>query len=774
MAALEWTPETSEKPDPCDLAATMERIQTLLHANRPQADCALVQRAFEYACAKHEGQYRKSGLPYIVHPVEVTEILAELEMDEQTLAAGLLHDVVEDCNVTVEELTREFGSDIAHLVDGVTKLQIQGVDEGKDKPNASEEEEEITPAAAERRRKQAEMAKNAANLRKIFVAMAKDLRVILIKLADRLHNMRTVGALSPARQFRMATETLQIFAPLAHRLGIWQLKWPLEDLSFKIVEPEAYAEVAALVARNRKERQEEVDLAITQLKERLTAEGMDAQVLGRPKHLYSIYNKMKSQGLEFSELYDLTGLRVIVPTRAECYQAFGVVSDLWTPIPGMFSDYIANSKSNMYQSIHVKVMGPMGRPLEVQIRTWEMHRTAEFGIAAHWQYKEGGKISDQFERRLSFLRQQMFDWQADSKDPNEFLRNVTEDLFADQVFVLTPKGDVIDLPSGSTAVDFAYRVHSAVGDHCVGARVNGKMVPLAYQFKNGDVAEIITRPNANPSLDWLAIVKTSHAKSKIKAYFKRINRTENIQRGRDMLERELQQQLERDRDLWGDDPRSLLKEEALKEVAPLFNMPTDVELLASIGYGSIAPLAVLNKLKPNAPPPAVARIVSGKRADDSKLKVLAGGQDAGNVLFQRARCCLPIPGDDVVGYITRGKGMSLHRRQCPNARHYLEKEANRCTPVEYVGHEGQVFQVFIRFLTMDRTGLIADVGNIFGENKTNITSIKTQSHRDKTATLDLAIEVRNTEHLNFIIQKMRNLSDIMDVHRITGGRTDTS
>jgi guanosine-3',5'-bis(diphosphate) 3'-pyrophosphohydrolase len=772
-SALEWTPpDEAADTMQCDISATMERITACLLAHRPHADVDLVRRAFEFARLKHEGQLRSSGEPYITHPVEVTEILADLEMDEQTLAAGLLHDVVEDCGVTAEELTRLFGSEVSHLVDGVTKLQIVGVDGGKQRDARPEDNEELSQATAERRKKQADMAKNAANLRKIFVAMAKDLRVIVIKLADRLHNMRTLGALSPARQFRMATETLQIFAPLAHRLGIWQLKWQLEDLAFKYVEPEAYGQVAALVARNRKERQEEVDEAISILTERLRNEGIDAQVKGRPKHLYSIWNKMRQQGLEFTDLYDLTALRVIVHTRAECYHALGIVSATWSPIPGMYTDYIAQSKSNLYQSLHIKVLGPKGTPLEVQIRTWEMHRTAEFGIAAHWQYKEGGKTTDQFERRLSFLRQQMFDWQADSKDHNEFMRNITDDLFTDQVFVLTPKGDVIDLPTGSGPVDFAYRVHSAVGDHCVGAKVNARMVPLTYQFKNGDVVQIITRPNATPSKDWLALAKTSHAKSKIKAYFKRLHHAENIEQGREMLEKELSHQLEREPKAWGEAPRDLLRDESLRAVAPSFNVPSETELLAMIGYGTLPALSVLNKLKPNAPSPEPGIQLGGKKADDRKLQIMAGGLEADNVLFRRSRCCLPIPGDDVIGYVTRGRGMALHRRECPNAQHYLRNEPDRCTSVEYMGNEGQVYQVYLIVVTMDRTGLLADVGAIFGENKTNITSVKTQSHRDKTATLELAIEVRNTEHLDLIIKKVYSLGDILDIHRATGGREE--
>ena len=778
ISALEWTPPDERDAPARDseidsmqrAAATLDKILARLKEYRPQADAGLVRRAYEFAEEKHRPQKRKNGEPYIIHPLEVTEILAELEMDEKTLAAGLLHDVVEDCEVSAEEIEALFGQEVGYLVDGVTKLQIKGVDEGKDNGDI-EEDEDISPATAERVKKQAEMAKNAANMRKLFVAMARDLRVIIIKLADRLHNMRTLSALSLARQYRMAAETLHIFAPLAHRLGIWQLKWQLEDLAFKYVDPEAYAQVVMMVARNRAERQAEVDDAIKLLHTELQNHGIDAYVAGRPKHLYSIHNKMRQQGLEFSELYDLTALRVIVHTHKECYHALGILSSLWPPIPSMFSDYIAQSKGNMYQSLHIKVLGPMQTPLEVQIRTWEMHRTAEFGIAAHWQYKEGGKTSDQFERRLSFLRQQMFDWQAENRDPNDFLRNVTNDLFTDQVFVRTPKGDVIDLPAGSTGVDFAYRVHSDVGQHCVGAKVNTRLVPLTYQFKNGDVVEIITRPSASPSRDWLAFVKTSHARIRIKSYFKRLNHAENVEMGRSMLEKELAAQLERDPKPWGEDPRALLKDESLRGIAGFFNVPNETELLASVGYGTVPVIRVINKLKPSSPAVEPGIQIGGKRADENKLQI-SGDLDAKNVLFRRSRCCLPIPGDDVVGYVTRGTGMALHRMECSNLRQYLKNEPDRCTRVEYVGNEGQVYQVFLTIECLDRINLLADVGNMFGENKTNITAVRTQSHPDKTATLELAVELRDTQHLAAIMQKVRAMGDILDIRRATAIRKE--
>jgi GTP pyrophosphokinase len=770
--ALEMEPQEEIAPLPVeDIHATLVRILTHLTTYRPQADVELVRQAFAYACDKHKMQVRRSGEPYIIHPVAVAEILTDLELDEQSLAAALLHDVIEDCHVTREDLEAHFGEEVANLVDGVTKLQIAGVDEGK-REDTQEDNEPLSQQAIERRKRQTDVAKNAANLRKILFATAKDLRVILIKLADRLHNMRTLDSLPPARRFRMATETLQIFAPLAHRLGIWQLKWQLEDLAFKYSDPEEYERVAQLLRQSRGDRQNEVEEARAILQQRLIAEGVEASIQGRPKHFFSIYNKMKQQGLEFSDLFDLIALRVVVHTRNECYHVLGIVSALWNPIPGMYTDYIAQSKSNMYQSLHIKVMGPHDKPLEVQIRTWEMHRTAEFGVAAHWQYKEGGKVSDQFERRLSFLRQQLFDWRAENRDPNDFMRNVTEDLFTDQIFVNTPKGDVLDLPMGSTPIDFAYRVHSAVGDHYVGAKVNGRMVSTSFTLTNGDCVEIITRPNANPSRDWLAVVKTSHARNKIKAYFKRQTQAENIAQGRTLLEKELVAQIDRNAQGWGDEPRSLIKEDRLLALAPQFNMHSTNELFAAIGYGTIAPLTVLNKLRPTPVELPAVRLSSG-RANESKIQIMAGGQDVGNVLFRRSLCCLPIPGDDVVGYVTRGTGMALHRKECPNIRHYLEKERDRCMPVEYMGNENQVFKVYINIDTLDRTGLLADVTNVFGENKTNITAIKTQSHRDKTATMELAIEVRNTEHLDAIIQKIYTIGDVIDVHRANNRRDDS-
>lgn len=735
---------------------------------RDQAEIEPIRAAYEFAKSQHTHQTRKSlgpdghPLPYISHPIAVARILAGLEMDIPSICAALLHDVVEDCAVCHEEMVERFGQEVALLVDGVTKLQTVAKDVFCDDADAPEAAD-ITAEDAQRAARQRDTIKRAANLRKIFLAMASDLRVIIVKLADRLHNMRTLGAMEEAAQRQIARETLQIYAPLAHRLGIWKMKSELEDLAFSYLNPEAYARVKERVDETRADRDGEIAEAIQILKERLAAEGLpDAHVTGRPKHLYSIYEKMRQQGLEFAEIYDIVALRVIVHTRPECYQALMVVSALWPPIPGMYGDYIARSKSNLYQSLHVKVVGPRGKPLEVQIRTWEMHRTAEFGVAAHWAYKEkgeGAKASDQFERKLNWLRQQLFDWQADARDSGDFLRAVIGDLFTDMVFVLTPKGEVIDLPAGATPVDFAYRIHSDVGNHAVGARVNGRMVPLSHRFQNGDVVDIITRSNSAPSRDWLSYARTSHARSKIRAYFKRQLHDEHVQNGREILQREAER--------LGLDAHTLLKDEALRGIAPHFNMPNESELLAAVGYGTLGASAVLNRLKPPELAPK-GLVVNRERANTSKMKVRAGSVD--NVSFRRAHCCLPIPGDEVVGYVTRGRGMTLHRRDCPNVERYAQSEPERLNEVDYVSGDGQLYGVSVIIETADRRHLLADIGAIFGEQGINITEVHTKSHPNGTATLSIRAEVRDVDHLNRLFASVRRLPDVLSIVRAHGLR----
>ncbi len=749
-------------PEPYRPEGEFEALVQDVLRYRAQADVAPLRAAFEYALAKHDCQMRKSlgadghPLPYISHPLAVARILAGLEMDTSTIRAALLHDVIEDCKVTPEEMAEQFGPEIVALVDGVTKLRTVAKDVFRENSEAIDEPR--SPEEHQRFERQQDTIKRAANLRKIFLAMATDLRVIIIKLGDRLHNMRTLGAMDPAKQRSIARETLQIYAPLAHRLGIWKMKSELEDLAFSYLEPAAYARVKERVDETRADRDGEIAEAVQMLKERLASEGLpDAHVNGRPKHLYGIYEKMKKQDLDFAEIYDIVALRVIVNARPECYQALMVVSGLWPPIPGMYGDYIARSKSNLYQSLHLKVVGPRGKPLEVQIRTWDMHRTAEFGVAAHWAYKEkgeGGKASDQFERKLNWLRQQLFDWQADARDSGEFLRSVTEDLFTDMVFVFTPKGEVIDLPSGATPIDFAYRIHSDVGNRAVGARVNGRMVPLSHTFQNGDVVDIITRSNSAPSRDWLGFARTSHARSKIRGYFKRLLHGEHVQNGRDVLAREAER--------LGLDAHALLKDEALRAIAPHFNMPNEVELLACVGYGTLGVSAVVNRLRPPEQAPK-GLIINRERADARKMRVRAGSID--NVSFKRAHCCLPIPGDAVVGYVTRGRGMTLHRSECANIERYRQSEPERLNEVDYVSGDGQLYGVCVIIETADRRNLLADVGAIFGEQGINITEVHTKSHPNGTAVLSIHAEVRDVEHLNRLFVSIRRLSDVLSIVR---------
>lgn len=742
-------------------------VEEVLRYGDP-ADIPKIRAAYEYALDKHAAQLRETRgpdgarLPYISHPIAVARILANLEMDAAGLCAGLLHDVIEDCNVTREELAEAFGEEIAAIVDGVTKLRTVAKQDAFQHDEAGHDATAAAHSQARIDRKQ-DTIKRAANLRKIFLAMATDLRVIIVKLADRLHNMRTLQAMEDAKRRRIARETLQIYAPLAHRLGIWKMKSELEDLAFSYLEPEAYARLKERVDETRADRDGEIAEAIQMLQERLASEGLpDAHVTGRPKHLYGIYEKMRQQGLEFAEIYDIVALRVIVNTRLECYQALMIVSGLWPPIPGMYGDYIARAKSNLYQSLHLKVIGPRGKPLEVQIRTWEMHRTAEFGVAAHWAYKEkgeGGKASDQFERKLNWLRQQLVDWQADAKDSREFLRAVTEELFADMVFVLTPKGEVIDLPAGATPIDFAYRIHSDVGNHAVGARVNGRMVPLSHKFQNGDVVDIITRSSSAPSRDWLAYARTAHARSKIRSYFKRQLHDEHVQKGRDILQREAER--------LGLDAHSLLKDDALRSIAPHFNVPNEAELLASIGYGTLGASSVLNRLKPPEPP-AKGLVVNRERADTRKMKVRAGNID--NVSFRRAHCCLPIPGDEVVGYVTRGRGMTLHRLDCANVARYAQSEPERLNEVDYVSGDGQLYSVSVIIEAVDRKNLLADVGAVFGEQSINITEVHTKSHPNGMATLSIQAEVRDVDHLNRLFSSVRRLADVLNIVRANGAR----
>ncbi|MEN6356554.1 MAG: bifunctional (p)ppGpp synthetase/guanosine-3',5'-bis(diphosphate) 3'-pyrophosphohydrolase [Armatimonadota bacterium] len=719
------------------------------------ADTDLIRRAYKFASEAHKDQKRESGEPYIIHPLATADILTDLEMDTASVAAALLHDVVEDQDYSNDDIKQKFGGEIAELVDGVTKLKMADFD-------VVDDIEERTEAPKKRR---AEFRRSAENLRKIFLAMAHDFRVMVIKLADRLHNMRTLGELPPERQLKIARETMQIYAPLAHRLGIWKIKWELEDLAFKYLEPEAYAMVSEKVSGTRGEREDDLAEAVDMIQRHLAKDGIEAVIQARPKHLWSIYQKMLREKVDISEIYDLSAVRVIVNRVGECYHALGLVHDLWMPIPERFSDYIAKPKSNMYQSLHTKVIGPRGEPLEVQIRTWDMHRVADFGVAAHWQYKERMRSGDEFERKLSWLRQQLFDWQSDSKDAGEFLHSVINDLFTDQVFVFTPRGDVIDLPAGSTPVDFAYRIHSDVGNHCVGGKVNGRIVPLTYKFNNGDIVEVITRSNAQPSLDWLAFVKTSHARNRIKGFYRKAHYSENVTRGHEMLERELER--------LGHEPKELIKASDILAVAKALNLQSEDDLYAAIGYGHVALGSVVNRLKiPEPQKPEALVIEAPKPTGKSKLAVTLDGVK--NLMISRAKCCAPLPGEEVIGYVSRGKGVSLHSITCPNVAAYKATEPERLVDINWVETNGERYPTDLSIRALNRMGLLSEITALFSESKTNITGAKVKTLVDKTASIDLTVDLPNVEALNDIMLKVGSLSDVLNIERVSAHRSRKS
>ena len=762
------------------MAATLESILTKVRRYNPQVDTDLLKHAFEFAADKHKDQKRKSGEPYIIHPIEVVDILAGLEMDTASLAAGFLHDVVEDCGVTTDELSEIFGDEIAGLVDGVTKLKLADFERRDPEAAAAAAEAKEDAAASDTRRKtRLETRSSAENLRKILLAMARDVRVMVIKLGDRLHNMRTLHGLSEERRKKVAEETMQIFAPLAHRLGIWQVKWQLEDLAFKNLYPAEYQEVTDKISRTRRDREKDIRDAINKLRSAFADFGMEPEIQGRPKHLWSIYNKMQKQELDFGDLYDLIALRVITEAMPDCYAALGIVHTVYSPIPGKFDDYIAKKKSNLYQSLHTKVFGPHGEPLEVQIRTWEMHRIAEYGVAAHWAYKEKGEAakagagrtpSADFDRKMSFLRQQLFDWQQDSADSSDFLQSVVSDLFTDQVFVFTPKGDAIDLPAGATPIDFAFRIHSDVGEHCVAAKVNGKIVPLSYHLKNGDIVSVVTRPSAAPSLDWLQLAKSSHARTKIKAYFRRLRYSENVVRGREMLLEELTR-LSLPPDILRDGKK-------LTPLANALNKETPDDFFAAVGFGDLALGVAVNRLRqelvPSAPPPHTTAHDGGeirigrKLSGESKLSISPGGVDG--VAISRAKCCLPLPGDTVIGYVSRGKGMVLHREGCKNVAYWHQNEPERLVDVDWEPDPNQKFETGVVIETVDRVGLLRDVSEIFSENRTFITGINTRSNPlTNTAVMRMDFDADSLNHADMMIQKLHSLGDLLSIHRLGVG-----
>lgn len=724
---------------------SVTELMEKLHKASPQG-AQLVEKAYLFAEKAHRGQHRNSGEDYIQHPLEVAKILLELEMDEATIAAALLHDVVEDTPYTIEDIEREFGSQVALLVDGVTKL---GRIEYKSKVELQVE-----------------------NLRKMFLAMAKDIRVILIKLADRLHNMRTLKYHSVEKQKEIAQETLEIFAPLANRLGIFRIKWELEDLAFRYIKPQEYYDLSEGIALKRKEREDQINEVISQLCQRLDEVGIRADIAGRPKHFYSIYRKMITQHKELSEIYDLTAVRVIVDSVNDCYGALGIIHTMWKPLPGRFKDYIAMPKPNMYQSLHTTLVGAHGEPFEIQIRTWEMHRTAEYGIAAHWKYKEGAKpAAGSFDQKLSWLRQ-LLEWQHDSRDAGEFMESLKIDLFADTVFVFTPKGDVVELPAGSCPIDFAYRVHTDVGHRCIGAKINSRIVPLETKLTNGDIVEILTSKQGNgPSRDWLSFVKTSQAKNRIRQWFKKEQRDENIARGREGIEREVRK--------LGLDPATTLKPEILLSIAKVYNIANIDDLYAAMGDGAVTINKVLMRLREDLSKEEREKVqLEALKQGDVKPSTAYGKASQGvrvkgvdNVLIRFSRCCNPLPGDDIVGYITRGRGVSIHRAACDNIKAHSSEELERMVEVAWDSQVESIYPVDIEIFGLDRSRLVTDIMNVVLETRTHILGINARIGKDKLAHIQLSIEIRNLGHLYNVMQKIRRVKDVSAVERVhTGGK----
>ena len=721
---------------------TPEQLQRLLDAvsdRMPDYDLEKIARAYHLAEAAHTGQTRSSGEPFIGHPLEVAKIVADLHMDAVTIVAALLHDVLEDTETTPETIEQEFGEGVLHLVEGVTKLKLT-----------------VDPEASPRQKRAAESARSAESLRKMLLAMAQDVRVMVIKLADRLHNMRTLDALPTTRQVRIAQETLDVYAPLAARLGIWQLKWQLEDLSFKVLHPTEFGRISDMVAKTRGEREGQVNEGIEKLRARLRERGLgNAEIMGRPKHLHSIYTKMVEQKVPFEEIYDLLAIRVIVDETADCYSVLGLVHELWLPIPGLFYDYIAMPKPNGYQSLHTKVIGPGGDPLEVQIRTRRMHEVAEYGFAAHWSYKEGKDRAEHADK-LSRLRSQLFDWSTDARMSSDFLRSVSTDLFSEQVFVFTPKGDVLDLPKDSTPIDFAFRVHSELGLHVVGAKVNGIMVPLSAKLQNGDVVEMITRPNAQPSLDWMEFVRSQNARSKLRAYFRRLNRSESEERGREALEKEMRAR--------GFDPKEVVNDTYLGKVAEkLRNCHSPADVCTRVGEGLVSVQNVANKLQALVRKESDQPIRPKPRVADTPTVIT--GID--NVMLRRAKCCMPLPEEDVVGYVTRGRGIMIHRRVCPNALWMIENEPERITALQWPA-DGNKYPVDLRIITVDRQGLLMDITTIFSEAKVDVTAAKIRTLPNNTAEINVTIAVRDIKNLQEVVNKVNQFSDVISVLRVFG------
>lgn len=703
----------------------------------------LIEKAYKAALEAHDGQLRSSGEPFVTHPLQVAYILAEMEMDTTTITAGMLHDTVEDTSFTYEKTLKNFGEEVANLVDGVTKLAKI--------PYTNKQEIQ------------------AENLRKMFLAMSKDIRVIIIKLADRLHNMRTLKYKPREKQIEIARETLDIYAPLAHRLGIYKVKWELEDLSFRYLHEKEYYDLVEKIAKKRKEREEYIDRIIKTVFEKSKELGIDTHIDGRPKHLYSIYSKMKRQHKELDQIYDLFAIRVIVETVKDCYAVLGLVHELYKPMPGRFKDYISMPKPNMYQSLHSTLIGPEGIPFEVQIRTWEMHRIAEVGIAAHWKYKEGARQNDDLSEKLVWLRQ-LLDWQKETTDPDEFMENLKIDLFTDEVFVFTPKGDVKCLKAGSTPIDFAYSIHSDIGNRMIGAKINGKLENLDYELKNGDIVEIVTSSaSKGPSRDWLKRVKTSQARNKINQWFKKEKREENIERGKELLEKELKKQ--------SINAQQILKQELVEAAFKKYNFHGIDEMYAAIGLDAISCKKVISRLKEEyrktLPPEEQKQLMledERKKELSKKPKerqipesgVIVKGIE--NCLVRLSKCCNPVPGDNIIGYVTRGRGVSVHRQDCVNIINTMDDD-ERLIEVSWYKGKAASYQAELSIKAHDRAHLLMEVTNVIGDSGIPLKAINARTNKDNVALMNLTVEITDTEQLKRIINRIKRVPDVFEITR---------
>ncbi|MBR0596659.1 bifunctional (p)ppGpp synthetase/guanosine-3',5'-bis(diphosphate) 3'-pyrophosphohydrolase [Clostridiales bacterium BAD-6] len=714
-------------------------LDDLLNIN-PNIDIQLIEKAYKKAEEFHKGQLRKSGEPYLVHPIEVAKILADLGMDENTIVAGLLHDTVEDTSYSQEDLKADFGEEVALLVDGVTKLGSL-VFESKEE-------------------------RQAENLRKMFLAMSKDIRVLIIKLADRLHNLRTINYMSEDQIREKCKETLEIYAPLASRLGIYTMKFELEDIALKQLDPDAYYDLVSQVKMKKQKREEYINKVINEIKESLNELKIPYDITGRSKHFYSIYRKMKYQNKQLDEIFDLTAIRIIVDSVKDCYAVLGAVHTMWKPIPGRFKDYIAMPKTNRYQSLHTTVIGDNGEPFEIQIRTYEMHRIAEYGIAAHWKYKEGVS-EDKEEGKLAWLRQTL-EWQKDMNDPKEFMETLKVDLFSNQVFVFTPKGDVIELPAGSTPLDFAFKIHSAIGVKCIGAKVNGKMVPIDHTLTNGNIVEIVTSSNSKgPSIDWLKIAKSSNAKNKIRQWLKKENKSENTDKGKEMLEKYVRRK--------GYDTQQLLKSQYINKCAKNFNLASADDLYTALGSGGVLLSKTVNMLLEFYQEEKQAELRRKEKAEnlvESKKKVKKREQTGvtvkgvDNLLIRFSKCCNPVPGDEIIGFITKGRGISVHRKDCVNVISLPEEERQRFISVEWDKQkEDMSYDTDINILAEDRKGLFSDLSRVCEDMDVHIAGVNAKSAKDRIVNITMTLSISNTSQMEKVLRSLRSVPGVSDVYR---------